>query len=290
MQSTVTEHLPPIVSAMWLSARISRATIVIVDASWYLPTSNRDADAEYRTAHIPGAIRLDWDAISDDATDLPHMVPPPGRFAAAMESLGIAPGQAVIVYDGSGLNISAARAWWTFRVFGHENVAVLDGGFHAWAAETRPVQSGVNRRAVVGYPVPAVNAALVRDMKQVEGVVRGDYDAQLLDCRPSDRFRGDADEPRPGLRRGHIDGSRNIAYSEFTDPQTKRLLPPARIRALFETRGIDVSRQIVASCGSGMSACVAALAVEVLREAGEGPVGPPVAIYDGSWAEWGRAT
>ena len=288
MESTVTESLPPLVSAGWLTAHIHDPEVVIVDASWYLPSSGRDADAEYRATHLPGAVQLDWHAVSDDATDLPHMLPPPGRFAAAMESLGIGPRNTVIVYDGSGTNISAARAWWMFRVFGHERVAVLDGGFQAWASQTRPVQRGVTRRAVTGYPVPRINASLVRDRAAIDRIVRGEDDAQLVDCRPAARFRGEQDEPRPGLRRGNISGSRNIPYNEFTDPSTGTMLKPAQIRSVLEKQGLDPAKPIVASCGSGMSACVTALALEVIRAAGD-TVAPPVAIYDGSWAEYGKA-
>lgn len=288
MKSTSAGDFPPLVSAAWLSSRLGRGEVVVVDSSWYLPSLNRDADAEYRAAHVPGAVRLDWTAVSDDASDLPHMLPPPGRFAAAMESLGIGPGDHVIVYDGSGVNVSAARAWWMYRVFGHAAVSVLDGGFHAWAAETRPVQVGVTRRAVTGYPVPAVDDTLVRDLSGIERIVRRDDPTQLADCRPAARFRGEAPEPREGLRMGHIDGSLNLPFDEFTDARTHRFFPPDGLRGVFAKRGLDPNRPIVASCGSGMSACTLALAVEVLRHAGD-PVGAPVAIYDGSWAEYGKA-
>ncbi len=288
MESTVTEALSPLVTAGWLAANIQRKDVVVVDASWYMPQADRDGDAEYRAAHIPGAVRLDWDAVSDDATDLPHMLPPPGRFAAAMESLGIGPDHTVIFYDCSGVNISAARAWWMLRVFGHQRVAVLDGGFQSWAAATRPVQVGVTRRAVTGYPAPKVDVALVRDRAGIERILAGAEEAQIADCRSEARFRGEEDEPRPGLRRGNIAGSRNLPYAEFTDVQRGRFLAPGELRRVFEARGLDPSRQIVASCGSGMSACVTALALEVMRAGGES-VGPPVAVYDGSWAEYGKA-
>ena len=287
MESTSAGEFPPLVSAAWLASRLGQADIVVVDATWYLPSVGRDADAEYRSAHVPGAVRLDWTAVSDDSTDLPHMLPPPGRFGAAMESLGIGPEHHVIVYDGTGVNLSAPRAWWMFRVFGHAAVSVLDGGFHAWAAETRPVQVGVTRLAVTGYPVPAVDRALVRDRSAVEQVVRGDDLAQLADCRPAARFRGEAPEPREGLRMGHIDGSLNMPFTDFTDERTHRFLDASALRAAFAERGLDPTRPIIASCGSGMSACTLALAVEVLRYAGDS-VAAPVAIYDGSWAEYGR--
>jgi len=274
------------VSATWLGSRLGRNLVTVIDASWYLPTAGRDADTEYRAAHIPGAVRLDWDAVSDDGTDLPHMLPDPRRFAAAMEALGVAPDHDVVIYDGSGVNISAARAWWMFRTFGHQSVAILDGGFHAWARETRPIQTGMTRSQPSTYPVPALDHEQVRDRAAIERMVSGEEPGQLLDCRPAARFDGEEAEPRAGLRRGHIEGSANIPYSEFTDPVTGRFLKPEGLRALFASHGLDPARPIVASCGSGMSACNVALAAEVLRDAGDAVGG--VAIYDGSWAEYGR--
>lgn len=287
MKSTAVGDIPPLVSAAWLAARLGQGEVIVVDASWYLPSADRDADTEYRAAHVPGAVRLDWTAVSDDVSDLPHMLPPPGRFASAMESLGIGPEHHVIVYDGSGVNLSAARAWWMYRVFGHAAVSVLDGGFQAWAKETRPVQVGVTRRAVTGYAIPQIDTALVRDRSGIERIIRGDDSAQLADCRPTARFRGEAPEPREGLRMGNIDGSVNMPFTDFTDATTHRFLAPAALRGAFMGRGLDPTRPIVASCGSGMSACTLALAVEVLRHAGD-PIGAPVAIYDGSWAEYGK--
>jgi thiosulfate/3-mercaptopyruvate sulfurtransferase len=194
----------------------------------------------------------------------------------------------VICYDGSGVNLSAARGWWMFRVFGHRRVAVLDGGFPTWASVTRPVQRGVVHRARSGYRVPAIDAGLVRDREAVERIVSGVDPAQLADCRPAERWRGEVDEPRPGLRRGHVEGSRSVPFTELTDPATGLMRDPNHLRQLLAERGLDPSRPIVAMCGSGTSACALALAVEVLRADDPGSVGAPVAIYDGSWAEWGR--
>jgi thiosulfate/3-mercaptopyruvate sulfurtransferase len=288
MQSSPQSSMPPLVSADWLAAHLGANDLAVVDCSWYLPSMDRDADLEYRSAHIPGAVRIDLDAISDPDSPLPHMLPTPEHFASTMERLGIGPGDRVVCYDGSGVNLSAARVWWMFRAFGHPTVAVLDGGFGAWASKTRPVQRGVVRRPATGYRVPTVDRTLVRNRDQVETLARTPGDVQLVDCRAAERFEGREDEPREGVRRGRIEGSRNLPYREFTDPASGRMRVGPGLRKLFETHGLDTSRPIVALCGSGTSAAVTALAVEVLRAEGDASVGPPVAIYDGSWAEWGK--
>jgi thiosulfate/3-mercaptopyruvate sulfurtransferase len=271
-----------------VASRLHETDLVVLDCSWYLPSTGRDADVEYEMAHIPGALRFDIDAASDPDTDLPHMLPPPERFATIMEGLGIRPTDRVICYDASGVNLSAARAWWMFRVFGHPAVAVLDGGFPAWSAVTRPVQRGTTRRTPTGYRVPTIDQTLIRDRAAVERIGAGIDRAQVADCRPAPRFNGDVDEPRPGLRRGRIPGSRNVPYSELTDRSSGLMRSPAELRTLLTERGLDVEQPIVAMCGSGTSACALALAVEVIRESGARAVGPPVAIYDGGWAEWGK--
>lgn len=278
---------PPLVSAHDLAAALGMPELTIIDASWYLPSAGRDADAEYRIAHVPGAVRMGLEMISDPASDLPHMLPSADRFAVACETLGIGPQHRVVIYDGSGTNLSAARAWWTFRVFGHKTVSVLDGGFRAWAGDTRPVQVGLQRRSRTGYPLPAVDRTLVASRQDIEAIVEGTTTAQLVDCRSSARFKGEVDEPRPGLRRGHVPGSRNMPFDQFTDPATGLMRRVPDLTTRFAHKGLDLSRRIVASCGSGVSACVLALAVERIRAATPDVVGPPVAIYDGSWAEWG---
>jgi thiosulfate/3-mercaptopyruvate sulfurtransferase len=279
----------PIVSAEWLTAALYDPGLVILDSSWYLPGSPRSADAEYRAAHIPRAVRFDIDIVSDQTSELPHMLPTPGEFAAHCEAAGIAPDSRVVVYDGSATNLSAARVWWMFRVFGHRTVSVLDGGFRAWASATRPVQAGVNRLPPTSYPAPLVDGALVVDLATIEAMVADKSRGQIIDCRSAERFRGEVDEPRGGLRRGNIPSSHNMPYSELTDSVTGCFLKPAALRSLLARHGIDISMPIVASCGSGVSAGVLALALEVIRAADPTGVGPPVAIYDGSWAEYGKS-
>ena len=288
MESTKASLPGPLVTAMWLSIHLDEPDLVVLDTSWYLPALGRDPDEEYRRAHIKGAVRFDLDAASDAESALPHMVPSAERFAGLCERLGIRRDDRIVCYDDSGVNLSAARAWWLFRYFGHERIAVLDGGFGAWARETRPVQIGVVRRYPTGYHIPTANPALIRDLAGIERIVSGSESAQLVDCRSGERFRGEVDEPRPGLARGHIAGSANIPFNTLTDPDAGRFRTPPELAAMIAESGLDISRPIVASCGSGVTACTLALAVEVVRAAGIGPVGPPVAIYDGSWSEWGQ--
>lgn len=278
---------PPLISADRLGSLLGAPGLVLVDASWYLPTASRDPEAEYLAAHIPGAIRLPLEALTDPADPRPHMLPTPAAFAAACEAHGIGPRHALVVYDGSGVNLSAARVWWTFRVFGHRGVSVLDGGFPAWASATRPIQVGAQRRPRTGYPVPERDERLVVDRAGIDRIVAGEEEGQIVDCRPALRFRGEVDEPRAGVRRGRIAGSRNIPFDAFTDPATGLMHRVPRLTAIFAEEGLDLRRRLVATCGSGTSACVMALAVEVVRASDPASVGPPVAIYDGSWAEYG---
>jgi len=284
----VAADVPALIPPGWLAARLSEGDLAILDCSWYLPDSGRDADRDYRAMHVPGAVRLDLDEVSDPDDSLPHMLPSPERFASVMERLGVRREDRVVCYDGSGLNLSAARAWWMFKVFGQPLVGVLDGGFPAWAAETRPVQRGVFQRPRSGYRVPVADARLICNRARIERIVAGEESAQIVDCRPAERFHGSVDEPRPGVRRGSVPGSRNVPYASLSDPETGRMHAPIVLRSLLEEAGLDPAKPIVALCGSGTSACALALAVEVIREAGLTPVGPPVAIYDGSWTEYGR--
>jgi thiosulfate/3-mercaptopyruvate sulfurtransferase len=269
--------LPALVSTAWLAERLGRPGLRVLDASWHLPTAGRDGAAEYAAAHIPGALFFDLDATSDHATPLPHMLPGAAAFAGAMSALGLHDGDDLVVYDASGTNISAARAWWTFRVFGHPRVAVLDGGLPKWRREGRPLEAGpVTLRP--GRFSASLDRAAVRDLAAVRALVDRPTE-QIVDMRSAGRFAGTEPEPRAGLRGGHIPGSRNLPFNELVAADGT-LLPADELRRRVEAAGIDLSRPIVATCGSGTSACTLILALHLLGD-------DRTALYDGSWTEWG---
>lgn len=274
------EPVPILIGTQWLAERLDRPGLRLLDATWHMASEGRDAEAEFRAAHIPGAGRFDLEQISDPDTTLPHMLPSPDRFAEHAAAMGIGDDDHVIVYDTHGL-YAAARAWWMFRVFGHDRVSVLDGGFPRWQREDRPTETGAPRS--VSPPSPAFRSRfrphLVRDL----AAMRREYqreEAQIVDARSAERFEGQVDEPRPGLRRGHIPESFNLPFTALIDPVEKRLLPPRHLTERFKSIGLDLDRPIVATCGSGVTAAILALAMDVAGL-------PEAAIYDGSWAEWG---
>ena len=269
----------PLVSTTWLAERLGRDDVHILDGSWWMPAENRDPHAEYLAAHIPGAAFFDIDAIADHTVDLPHMLPTPEAFAEAAGRLGLSRDAVIVAYDTFGVR-AAARVWWTLKAMGFANVFVLDGGLRAWRAEGRPVESG----EAIPTPTtvtPAFHPELVRSLDQVRAVLDA-RSAQVVDARGGARFRGEVPEPRLGLRSGHMPGASNIPFDMLLDADG-RLKPAADIAAIFQTAGIDLSRPIVTTCGSGITASVLALALARLgRE--------DVAVYDGSWTEWaGRA-
>ncbi|HEX5386551.1 MAG TPA: 3-mercaptopyruvate sulfurtransferase [Gemmatimonadales bacterium] len=266
-----------LVTTEWLAAHLGRPDVRVVDGSWYLPNSGRNAAAEFAAGHIPGAVFFDLDASSDPASPLPHMLPAAEAFAGRMGALGLDDRSTIVVYDGSGVNLSAPRVWWSLRVFGHAAVAVLDGGLAKWRAEGRTLEAGV--------PIPAradftarLDPARVRDLAQVRANVATRRE-QLVDMRPAPRFEGAAPDPRPGVRPGHIPSSRNLPYTELASVDGT-VLAPAALRARIGAAGVDLSRPIIASCGSATSACSFVLALHLLGH-------DQVAVYDGSWAEWG---
>ncbi|HEU4641332.1 MAG TPA: 3-mercaptopyruvate sulfurtransferase [Gemmatimonadaceae bacterium] len=269
--------LPPLVSTEWLARRLGAPQLRVVDASTYLPNQGRDAAREYAEGHIPGAVFFDLDASSDRSTPLPHMLPSAEDFAARMSALGIDDASDVVVYDGSGTNMSAPRAWWMFRAFGHERVAVLDGGLGAWRAEGRPLERGTVTPAP-GRFTARLNERVVRDLDAMRSNLTSKRE-QVIDARAAARFTGDAPEPRAGIRGGHIPGSVNLPFTDLVTPQGT-VLPPDVLRRKLDAIGVDLTRPIVTTCGSGVTACCIALALELVGA-------PNVAVYDGSWTEWG---
>lgn len=278
LSNLMTSNLGPLVSTEWLAAHLGESGLVVLDASWYLPSAGRDAAQEYRTAHIPGALFYDLDRLSDPDTPLPHMLGSAERFAAAMSAIGVGDDDMVVVYDGSGANLSAARAWWTFKVFGHDRAAVLDGGFGAWQREGRAVESGVATRPPARCTA-RYRPDLVRSMDEVRDALETGAE-QVLDARSAGRFHGREAEPRPGLRSGHMEGSHNLPYPDLVGPDG-RLLSAAILTERLRNAGVDPARPVITSCGSGVSACALLLALEQIGHQRH-------ALYDGSWAEWGR--
>lgn len=268
--------LPNLVSTDWLADHLDEVTIL--DGTYTLPGVSPTGPELYAAAHIPGARFFDIDAVSDKAQPLPHMLPSPDAFAKVAEGLGLRDGAPVVVYDTQGL-FSAARVWWTLRVFGHDNVAVLNGGLRKWQAEGREVTTEVPAPAA-GRFTPAFRPHLVADRGGVLANLESGA-AQVIDARPAARFTGSAPEARPGLRSGHIPGSLNLPSTSLTDPATGEVLPLPQIEALLRSAGYDAARPVVASCGSGVTAGTLAFALALLGR-------DDVAVYDGSWAEWGQ--
>ncbi|MCW1839068.1 3-mercaptopyruvate sulfurtransferase [Prosthecomicrobium hirschii] len=264
-----------LVSTEWLADHLEAPDVVVVDASWYLPTMERDGAAEYRAAHIPGAVHFDLDAVKDESNPLPHMLPSPEVFSSAVRRLGIGDGMRIVVYDGLGL-FAAPRVWWTFRIFGARDVVILDGGLPKWKAEGRPLTDEPTRRQPAHFTA-RFDHGMVRDLEDVRrALAAGSH--QVVDARPAARFAGEAPEPRPGLRSGHMPGALNVPYANLV--VDGRLAEPAAIAAAFSAGGVDLDRPVVTTCGSGVSAAVLWLALETL---GHNRLG----LYDGSWSEWG---
>lgn len=268
---------PALVSAEWLAARLDDVSVRVIDASYHLPTVKRDAKTEYLASHIPGAVFFDIEAISDHTNPLPHMLPDADTFAAAIGALGIDADTHVVAYDVYGL-MSAARAWWMLRTFGHERVSILDGGFAKWRADGHPVSTTEARPAARRFQAK-FRPELVRSQANlVTNLQTGEF--QVVDARSAARFVGQAPEPRAGLRGGHIPSSKNVPYTALLDPATQTVLPPDELAKRFAAAGLDPARPIVASCGSGVTACVLALGLYQIGH-------PDAAVYDGSWSEWG---
>ncbi len=267
-----------IVETDWLATHLSAPDLVVFDASWHLPTDKRDARAEYLAAHIPGALFFDIDDLSNEKSSLPHMLPSTVKFASRMKKMGVGNGMRIVVYDTQGL-YSAARAWWTFRVMGFNDVAVLNGGFKKWLAEGREVEDGLPVKRSERHFIPHQNSELIRDIDDMRALLQKSG-VQIVDARSPGRFTGTEPEPRPGLRGGHIPGARNVHYATLLNADGT-LKSKAEIEAVFRAAGIDWREPVVATCGSGVTASIVALALAFLGQTN-------TAVYDGSWAEWGQ--
>ena len=265
-----------LVSTDWLAAHLKDPDLRVIDASWYLPDAKRDANAEYAAAHIPGARFFDIDEITDQRSNLPHMAPPPEKFISRLRAMGIGDGHQVVIYDGSGL-FSAARVWWTFRLMGKTDVAVLDGGFPKWRAEGREIEDMPPIVRDRHMTVSRQNQ-LVKDVTQVAHAAKL-AEAEIIDARSAARFKGEAPDPRPGLRSGHIPGSKNVPFSTLLNADGTMKTPDA-LRATFEAAGVSLTKPAITTCGSGVTAAVLSLALERIGHRNH-------ALYDGSWAEWG---
>lgn len=266
----------PLVSTDWLAERLQAPDVVAMDATWYLPPETRDPQADYLAAHIPGALFFDIEGLSDKADPRPHMLAPPEAFADAMSAMGIGDDTTVVVYDAHGL-YSAARGWWTLRAMGHDKVAVLDGGLPKWRSEGRPIEAGAPKARPRARFTPRRVDALIGARGDIERIL-ADGSAQIVDARAAARFEGSAPEPRPGLRPGHIPGSRNLPYGALLNADGT-LKAPAQLTNIFDAAGIGADRPAVTTCGSGISAAIVTLALEA--------IGRPSAVYDASWSEWG---
>jgi thiosulfate/3-mercaptopyruvate sulfurtransferase len=266
-----------LVSTEWLAAHLGAPDVRVVDGSFTLPGVKPTARELYAIRHIPDAVFFDVDEIADERNPLPHMLPSPEKFALRMRKLGLGDGHRIIVYDGTGLN-SAARPWWMLRVFGHGDVAILDGGLPKWLAENRPVTDDLPAPRERHFTA-RLNTLLVRDKAQMLANLESKRE-QVLDARSRGRFAGTVEEPRQGLRRGHVPGSLNLPYDELIDGKTRTVLPADELARRYAAAGLERGKSVVTTCGSGVTACALAFGLHLLGW-------PDAAVYDGSWSEWG---
>ncbi len=268
----------PIISTSWLKDHLDAPDVVIIDSSWYLPAMERDAKTEYSQEHIPGALFMDIDAVSDQNSPLPHMMPDPHMFSSQMRKMGIGDGQTIVVYDGMGI-FSAARVWWMFRAFGVKSVFVLDGGLPAWKEEGYPVSGEVPARMERHFTA-ILNNDMVRSLNEVQDALETSSHL-VLDARAPERFKGLAPEPRESVRAGHMPGALNLPFGLLLNDG--KLRSKEDLQNIFAQAGVDASTPVITSCGSGVTAAVINLA---LVQAGF----TKNALYDGSWTEWGSSS
>jgi thiosulfate/3-mercaptopyruvate sulfurtransferase len=268
--------MTPLVSTDWLAANLHTPGLRVLDASFYMPAEARDPHAVFAQGHIPGARFFDLELIADQETSLPHMVPTAGRFERGVAALGLNSGDHVVFYDQKGL-FSAARGWWMMKLFGHDHVAVLDGGLPKWRAEGRPVETGTPPPAAPGNFQATLRASRLRGIGDMLANLQSGAE-QVLDARAAGRFTGASPEPRPGLPSGHIPGAASVPATDLLAPD-QTMLPPDALRARFAQAGVDASKPVVTSCGTGVTAAILTLGLAVAGL-------PEGALYDGSWTEW----
>jgi thiosulfate/3-mercaptopyruvate sulfurtransferase len=272
----------PLISTAWLAEHLDDPSLRVLDASWYLPDHNRDQSQEYLSAHIPGAQRFDIDTVAVTDSPYPHTFPSAQQFAGAVTAMGVGNENFVVAYDGLGF-FSAPRVWWMFRAFGHERVAVLDGGFPKWQSESLPMEAGSKMPEPAS---PPFEADFKPDMVRSIDFIRGNLDsgeALVLDARAPGRYAGTAPEPRPGSRAGHIPASKNLHYARLANDQDGTFPDAEALSEIYKSASVTPDKQVVCSCGSGVTACILAMGLYIIGH-------EDIAIYDGSWSEWGMRT
>ena len=271
------QEIPALVSTQWLEDHLSAPDIRIIDASWHMPASGRDARSEFETMHIPGATFFDIDEICDSDNPLPHMLPSSEKMSSRMRQLGLGDGNRIIVYDSSNV-CSSARVWWMLKIFGHHDVAVLDGGLRKWTMEERPVED-LPAKTRERHFTARVDTTLIRNCEQIKQNLDTQKE-QIVDARSPARFPGQEQDPRPGIRSGHIPNALNVPFSKLLNESDYTFKSPDEIRTIFEKAGVDLNKPITTSCGSGITAAVLTLGLYMVGHR-------HVALYDGSWSEWG---